>query len=255
MNSKGRVQSIDRAIAVLNCFSLKRQELRLTEIADELDLNKSTAHGIITTLKYHGLIDQDEETQKYRLGLTILELASVVKDSIKINEISRPYIDEIRSKLEETVHIGTLDKKEVVYLEKAESHQSMRIVTTIGSRLPAYCTGVGKAMLAYVDEEIVKAELPDILEPVTPNTITDKDKLIEELAKIRKQGYAIDNEENNVGLTCVAAPIFDYTNKVKYSISVSGPTVRMTDGKMEEAIRLVTKSAEEISSKLGFNKN
>ena len=252
MDSKGRVQSIDRAVGILNCFSPKRQELRLTEIADELDLNKSTAHGIITTLKYHGLIDQDEETQKYRLGLRILELASIVKDSLKINEISRPYIDEIRSKLEETVHLGTLDKKEVVYLEKAESHQSMRIVTTIGSRMPAYCTGIGKAMLAYVDEQTVLDLLPDEIERFTPNTITDKNQLIEELKKIRNQGYSLDNQEHDLGLTCVAAPIFDNLGNASYGISVSGPSIRITEDRIKEITTVVKDAADKISRELGY---
>lgn len=252
MSSNGRVQSIDRAVGVLNCFSSKRQELRLTEIADELDLNKSTAHGIITTLKYHGLIDQDEETQKYRLGLKLLELGNVVKDSIKIREIAKPYIDEVCNILEETVHLGTLNGIEVVYLDKAESHQSMRIVTTIGSRLPAYCTGVGKAMLAYADEQTILDMLPDEFEKFTPNTITDKKQLIEQLKKINTQGYSLDNQEHNLGLTCVAAPIFDNLGNAKYSISVSGPSIRMTEDKIKEVIIIVKGAAGEISKKLGY---
>lgn len=252
MSNNGRVQSIDRAVKILKCFSSRRPELRLTEIADELDLNKSTVHGIITTLKYHGLIDQDEESQKYRLGLALLGLGSIVKDSLKINKIARPYIDEICSRLGETVHLGALDKDEVVYLEKAESHQSMRIVTTIGARLPAYCTGVGKAMMAYVDEETLIDLLPDKFERFTPNTITDKNVLLEVLREVRARGYAMDYQEHDLGLTCVAAPVLDSAGRANYAISVSGPSIRMTEAKIEEAIKLVKEAAEEISRSLGY---
>lgn len=252
MDSKGRVQSIDRAVAILKCFSEKRKELKLSDISAELDLNKSTVHGIITTLKYHGLIDQDEETQKYRLGLYLIELGDIVSKSLDIRAITSPIIADVSKRLNETVHIGTLDDMEIVYIDKVESSQSMRIYTTIGARNPAYCTGVGKAMLAYLDEEKILSKLPDKLEAITPKTITNKEDLLKDLAKIRENGYSFDDEENNKGLTCVAAPIFDYSGKVKYGISVSGPTIRMTDDKIKEAIKVVKEAAMEISQKLGY---
>lgn len=252
MDSKGRVQSIDRAVGIMKLFNEDRRELKLSEISDYLDLNKSTVHGIISTLKYHGLIDQDEETQKYRLGLFNMSLGELVQKSLDIRAITSPIIDVVSQKLNETVHIGTLDEMDVVYIDKKESNQSMRIFTNIGARNPAYCTGVGKAMLAYKDEDLIRKMLPEKLEALTPKTITDKSRLTNELAKIREQGYSFDDEENNIGLTCVAAPIFDYSRKAKYGISVSGPTIRMTNEKIEEAIEVVKAAAKEISYKLGY---
>lgn len=252
MDSKGRVQSIDRAVGIMKLFNEDRRELKLSEISDYLDLNKSTVHGIISTLKYHGLIDQDEETQKYRLGLFNMSLGELVQKSLDIRAITSPIIDVVSQKLNETVHIGTLDEMDVVYIDKKESNQSMRIFTNIGARNPAYCTGVGKAMLAYKDEDLIRKMLPEKLEALTPKTITDKSRLTNELAKIREQGYSFDDEENNIGLTCVAAPIFDYSRKAKYGISVSGPTIRMTNEKIEEAIVVVKAAAKEISYKLGY---
>lgn len=252
MERHGRVQAIDRAVMILKCFSEKRQELRLSDIADELDLNRSTAHGIISTLKYHGLIDQDEITQKYRLGLFLMELGNIINNSLDIRSISAPIIEEVCNEIEETVHIGALDNHEIIYIDKMESTQSMRIFTTIGARNPAYSTGVGKVMLAYLDEEQLLDALPESLEKFTEKTITDKDKLMHELAKVREKGYSMDNEENIAGLTCVAAPIFDQFGKVKYGISISGPTIRMTEEKIVKAIDLVKKAAEQISKELGF---
>ena len=252
MDNTKRVQAIDRAVAILKCFSEQRRELKLTDIADELGLNKSTVHGIITTLKHHGLIDQNEENQKYRLGLYILELGDILISSMDIRNVASPIIKDICAKLEETVHLGALDNMDVVYIDKQESNQSMRIFTTIGTRNPAYCTGIGKAMLAYVDTETLVEQLPENLERFTQNTLTEKAELLKELESIREKGYAMDNEERIEGLTCVASPVFDHTGKAKYSISVSGPTIRMTKEKIEETVKLVRESAAEISSRLGY---
>lgn len=248
----GRVQAIDRAVMILRLFSDERRELKLTDIAEELDLNKSTVHGIISTLKYHGLIDQNEDTQKYRLGLYLMELGDRVSHSLDIIEISSPIIKDLCSQVEETVHLGTLDGDEVVYIDKKESNQSMRIFSAIGARNPAHCTGVGKAMLAYRDMDKLEELLPDELVKLTPHTITDKKELIKELSQIREQGYALDNEENTVGLTCVAAPIFDKNGEAKYAISISGPTIRMNYKQIEKAKELVMDSTKRISRKLGY---
>jgi DNA-binding IclR family transcriptional regulator len=253
MSGNNRVQAIDREVIILKLL-LKRTELKLSDIADELDLNMSTAHGIITTLKYHGFIDQDEETKKYRLGLQLLEFGSAVERSLKIRDIAKPYVDEVCSIVEETVHLGTLSKLKVIYLDKTESKQSIRMVSQIGSGIPAHCTGIGKAMLAYLDDNTILDLLPDKIERYTPNSITDKTDFLKECQRIRKQGYSLDNEECEIGLKCVAAPIFDYTGNAKYGISVSGPTIRMTDNKIQETINVVVKAAKDISNKLGYNK-
>jgi DNA-binding IclR family transcriptional regulator len=252
MTRSGRVQAIDRAIMVLDCFTERKPQLRLSEITEILDINKSTLHGIISTLKYHGLIDQDDLTQEYRLGLKHIEYGQRVLDSMNISRIAKPIIERVCDELEETVHIGTLDDEEVVYIEKKESQQSMRIFTTIGARNPAHTTGVGKAMMAYLDEEELSNILPEVLVKLTPKTITDRNQLKFELSQIRLRGFAYDNEENNLGLSCVAAPIFDYTGKAVYGISVSGPTMRMNSDKITRASRIVKEAADEISRKLGY---
>ena len=252
MENLKRVQSIDRAISILKLFSEKRKEMKLTDIAEELDLNKSTVHGIISTLKYHGLIEQNEETQKYRLGVYLIKLGDLVSNSIDIIDIAHPIIDEVSQNLDETVHLSRLENNELIYMDKVESHQSIRIFTTIGSRMPAYCTGMGKALLAFSDLDKLDELLPEEFHAFTPNTITDKKILIEELYRIREKGYAIDNEESDMGLRCVAAPVFDHTGNAKYALSVSGPTIRMTEEKVEIIVKVVKDAAKKISQKLGY---
>lgn len=252
MDTVGKIQSVDRASMIIKLLGKKGCPMKLTEIAEELDINKSTLHGIISTLKYHGFIDQDKETQKYRLGMYFVHLGNIVTKSLDIRTITSPIIAEVCEKLSETIHIGTLDGQEVVYVDKKESNQSMRIFTTIGARNPAYCTGVGKALLAYADEDLLIRILPNKLPAITKHTITDKVTLLNELRKIREDGIAFDNEENIEGLTCIASPIFDGTGTAKYSISVSGPTIRMTEDKINEAVSVIKEAALKISKELGY---
>ncbi len=253
MDDYRRIQSVDRAVQILKCFSESKKEMKLSDIAYELDLNKSTVHGIVSTLKYHGLIEQDEETQKYRLGMYIVELGNMVYNSIDIRKIAHPIIRDVSKQLNETVHLSKLDGSELVYLDKVESNQSMRIFTSVGSRMPVYCTGMGKAMLAYKNHDEINSFLPKILKPITKNTITDKKELLKQLKLIRERGYAMDNEENSDGLRCIAAPIFDNNGEVRYSVSVSGPTVRITEESIEKIAKIIKESAVEISYRLGYN--
>lgn len=247
-----RVQSIDRAVMILRCFTEKDRELSLAEISERLDLNKSTAHGIISTLKHHQLIDQDSSTQKYRLGLGLMELGAIVSNSLNVTKIAEPHLKDICEKLDETVHLCLLDNTDVVYIGKKESAQSIRIITNIGTRIPAYCTGVGKAILANLDEAEIIKHLPADLRKMTPNTITDKDELFNEFRNIKSRGFATDNEEYTLGLYCIAAPIFDRRGNVKYAISTSGPVMRMSRKKIDDAINLVTHAARDISKELGY---
>lgn len=252
MSRNGRIQAIDRAVRIMNCFTEERRELSLSDISEMLDINKSTVHGIISTLKYHDIINQDKESQKYRLGLYLMALGDRVANSLNIIEISKPYMTTLCRDIEETVHLATLDGTEVVYINKMESNQSMRITSSIGNRNPAHCTGVGKAMLAYQDIEKLQEIIPEKLEKFTPNTITEKSELINELLKTRENGFSFDNEERDIGLTCLAAPVFDKNGQAKYSISVSGPTVRMNNAKIEMAKKLLKYMANAISKQLGY---
>ena len=247
------VQSIERAISILRCFTVRKPELKLSEIAEMVDLNISTVHGIVMTLKQNGFLEQSEGYQKYRLGYTLIELGDRAANSLDIMKLAPEIIESLSRIIEETVHIAVLDQMEVIYILKEESTQSMRIYTAIGSRNPAHCTGVGKAMLAYLSPETLEAIIPEKMDRYTPNTITLKSELLKELATIRENGYSFDNEEIINGLTCVAAPVFDHTGKARYAVSISGPTLRMTKEKIRESIVQIKQTARELSLKLGYH--
>ncbi len=253
MELNSRIQSVARALTIVNILAEARGELALNEIAAKLSLAKSTVHGLISTLKDFGFIEQSSFTGKYKLGIRLFEVGQVVAQGWEVRAIAAPYITKLLEDLGETVHLVVLDQLEVLYIDKRESGRSLQIVSQVGMRLPAHCTGVGKMLMAHLPPE-KRRELIDTkgLPRFTKNTLTDVEALEEELTRISAQGFAIDNEEIMDSLRCVAAPIKDQTGEVISAISVSGPVSRMKGERLEKAILRVTQTAEQISFGLGY---
>ncbi len=253
INNDTIIQSVDRALRILDTFSLKEKELGVTEISKRLDLHKNTVFGLLRTLEYWGYIEQNQSTRKYRLGLKLLELGNQVKEGLDLRAVALPFLQELVERYSETVHLAVHDQGEIVYIEKVEGPNTIRMYSQIGRRAPMHCTGVGKAILAYMSEkEIEKIIRLQGLKYFTPNTITDPRKLHEELRLIKENGYSLDKEEIEIGLRCVAAPIRDSQNTVIAAISVSGPSMRMTEGKIQELISSVKEAAFKISKRFGY---
>jgi len=252
MKNLNRVQSIDRAVAIIECFSVNKRELKLSEIANMLDLNKSTVHGIINTLKYHGFVDQDELTLRYRLGVRFIEFGDTVINSMSIRNVAFPVIDDICGKIEETVHIAMLDGSDVIYIEKKECTQSIKTSTKIGVRIPAYVTADGRIILCHMEKNKLMDIFPRCIKKLTANTVTDKHKMMQMFEEMKESGYALDNQETVKGIICVAAPIFDHEGNVKFSLSVTGPAMRLNEDKIKELIIIIKKAAYEISCRIGY---
>jgi DNA-binding IclR family transcriptional regulator len=203
-------------------------------------------------LERHRLVDKHPDTGRYRLGLRLFELGSKAISVLDLRERSRPFLDQVLSETQETVHLCILDEGEVLYLEKLEPQRSVRLASRVGRRVPAYCTSVGKAILA----ELPEAEVDSIirrsgLKRITPNTITTPSALKEELRKIRAKGYSIDDEENEEGVRCVGAVVRDYSGRPAAAISVSGPAFRVTKANVAEIAKSVTQAATALSRELG----
>lgn len=248
------IQSVDRALQILDVFSGKNKELGVTEIAKALDIHKSTVFGLIATLEHKGYLEQNLENGKYKLGIKLFELGNLVQEGMDLRAIAAPIITQLVDSYGETVHLVICDHNEVVYIDKKESTKAIRILSQVGTRLPMYCTGVGKCLLAFLPEDTLKAVMKNGLIPFTPNTLTEPDKLLNELQKIREQGFAFDLEEIEPGLRCVAAPIKNHKGEVVAAISLSGPSMRMDEQRMKELTLPVKESALEISRKLGYSK-
>jgi len=250
-----KTKSVKKAIKILEAFSENDFEMSLSEISKKINLPKATTYRIIETLKDGGLIDQKPDNGKYKLGLKLFELGSLVFKKLKLREVALPYMEALSKECGETIHLGILQGDKVVSIESCESSFDLRSNIYIGKRAPLYCTGVGKALLAFLSpEEICNFLQQSKRKKYTANTITDADELEKELEKIRKEGFAVDNMEHEEGIRCVAAPIRNYENKVIASISISGPSIRITEEKIPQLASMVKETAENISKRLGFSK-
>ncbi|AGY76607.1 IclR family transcriptional regulator [Clostridium autoethanogenum] len=248
------IQSVDRALQILECFSKEENELGVTQIANMLDFYKSTTFGLLSTLENRGYLKQNPESGKYRLGIKLFELGKLVEENMDLRTSAIPYLKGLVDKYGETAHLAMKDGNEVIYIDKVEGKNAIGIINSqVGRVARMHCTGVGKAVLAFMSEEDIEKIIENIkFNRYTSNTITDKNKLKEELKKIRKKKYSVDNEEIEIGLKCVAAPIINYDDEAVGSISVSGPTSRMNDEKMNLIAEDVKKVSIEISRVLGY---
>ena len=245
---------LEKAMNLLSRFDSSRAEWGVTELSKDLDINKSTVSKILSTLENHRYLVKNAENRKYKLGLRLFELGSLVASQLDPQKEALVYMEELNRKVGETVHLVVMDDFDIVYINKVESPRSLHIGTRVGGRLPAHCTGVGKVLLAGLSPgelNIFLKKRP--LKRFTPSTITDPEYLKEALAQIRLQGYALDNEEFNGGLMCVAAPIKNYSQKIIGAISISGPTNRIREKNLEKLIPLVKSTAQKISQRLGCN--
>jgi DNA-binding IclR family transcriptional regulator len=251
-----RIHVIDRAAQILDCFGFDHQELTVSEIGAKTHLHRSTAHRILMALEYNDLIQQNAENGKYRLGIKLFRLGHQAVSHLNLQEICRPFLTRIVNETKETVHLAVLDDNQVLYLDKVEGPHALRMPSRVGRRIPTYCTSLGKAMLSGLDDQEVKDIFRNqLLRPYTANTVKSLGQLLTDLRMIRKRGYSVDNEEIEIGLRCVGAPIKDYTGAMVGAISVAAPSARLSSQKIHTIGKLVMATAEEISTKLGYEKS
>ena len=244
------VQSVDRALTILEAIGEGKNNL--LEISKYLGLNKSTVHRLLHTLIYKGYVVQKEDT-KYHLSSKLLHLSQQVVKDLDIIEIAKPHLKDLNTLSEEVVHLVMFEAGEAVYIDKMEAKSNIRMYSYIGKRIPLYSSAVGKAYLAFADEMKRQSYLDsfDHIEALTEFTLT-KDGLINELSDIEKRGYALDREENELGVICVAAPIYDHRGEILYAISISTPKFRLTDDKLEAYGQAVVDVTNKISKVLGY---
>ena len=243
-----RVQSVERALKLVDVLAEKGEGMALTSIAKEVDLPKSTVHGLLATLRDYGYIEQSDESGLYRLGARLFELGSRVARSWDIRDAARPAMKRLSKEFGETVHLGAEDNGEILYLEKMDADSLVSILSDVGVRLPMHCSGLGKVLLAQKSKTELKRLISQRgLPALTKRTITSQAKLERELLQIREQGYAIDDGEIMDGLRCVAAPVEDMYGRVRYAISISGQVRDMYGKRLDRIIEEVKRAAREIS--------
>ena len=247
------IKVLKKTFAVLDVLLEQRSPMSMSEISERLDFYPSTVHRILDTLKYGGYVEQNPNNLKYQLGLKLLELGMAKINQIDLVKEARPFLKELAKKCDETVHLAILEDNNVIYLAKEESSQTIRMISYVGKRAPLHCTGLGKVLLAYLplkdrDKIIDRIELFQL----TNNTIIEKEKLREELNKIREKGFALDEEENENDVRCIAAPVKDYKGKVIAAVSVSSPIYRLNKEKQDGIKEELIDTAKKISYSLGY---
>lgn len=244
--------SIDRALSIIEFIVSREEDCSLTDIVQALAIPKTTTFRILETLTKREYIEWDESTEKYSVGLKTLELGFKGLRNNDLVETAAPYLQELSEITGETCFLGVLNESEVVYLYKKEGTNSIRTSAQLGSKRPSYCTGLGKAILSALSiEEVEKIINPREMKKITDNTITNFSQLHEELRDARIKGFAIDQEENELGVTCYSVPIFNYTGNVIGSISCAGPTKQINMQK-DLIIDKIKFFGEQISMQLGF---
>ena len=247
------VKSVIKALEILELLN-RETELGISQMADQLQWDKSTVHRLTATLKAKGYVRQNKINQKYANSMKLFEMGSGVVERLGIRRQCQPYLEELARKTAETVNLALPDGKEIIYVDKIESRATIKVDLSIGRRLPMYCTGLGKAILAWLGEDEVTALLAEeIFVAHTPNTITSLQALKKELLLIQKQGYSLDNEEYVPGLKCIASPIFNHLGKPIAAISIAIPEYRYRekDADIGYAAKVMEISSQ-ISREMGY---
>lgn len=252
LRASGQVQSLSRALKLLNALSYYTQGLSLSEVASEVGLPNSTAHRLLTTLQNERYVRFDNERSVWMIGVQAFRVGSTFVRSRDLVSIARPYMRRLMYQAGETVNLGIVDRGEVVYLAQVETQKMMRAIAGPGGRAPLHCSGIGKALLAFMrndDRERALASLQWHRE--TAKTLMSAEAIKAELPSIEQGNYAVDDEENAIGLRCVASVVFNEYGEPMAGLSVSGPTARLTDARLPALGAMVASIAGEITAELG----
>ncbi|MHB1162498.1 MAG: IclR family transcriptional regulator [Chloroflexota bacterium] len=251
MTSEGP-RSLEHGISILEAFTLGAPELGVSEISRTLGLTKSTVHRLVTALVKRGYLLQDDDTRKYRLSFRMYEIGCVAVQRLGLHKVAYAVLEELGMQTGETVHISVLSDGAVTYLHSLESTQPVRTHSRLGQRSPVTCTANGKVFLAHSPDTVRQSFLSGGLPRFTPNTITNMDAFERELADIRLQGYALDREELQEGIRCIAAPIRDHTERVIAALGLSAPAIRMDGDRVAGLAPLLVEAASRVSCGLGY---
>jgi DNA-binding IclR family transcriptional regulator len=251
-----RVQVLERTFAILDLLAEQNSGVNLAFISRKLGLNKTTVLRLLTVLESHRYVERNGTLASYRLGSKLFELGTKAVAKLDILERARPFLRGLVGETGETSHLAMLRDGEVISLANRESPRTLRTPSTVGGRSPAHCTSVGKAILAFrPDTEVDEMIRTRGLRKYTENTITTPAVFKRELARVREQGYAVDDEEFEEGLRCVGVPVWDYSGKAVAALSVTGPATRMTKGRLPELIQSVMTAAADLSKALGHQRD
>ena len=248
----GQVQSLVRGLNILKSLAEHGKSMSLFEIADDVVLASSTAHRLLSSLEQQGFVIQDEQRGKWSIGIEAFNVGNGFLKTRDVIAIARPFMRELMEKTGETSNLGILNGFSSVLIAQVECKELMRMVATLGGRTPAHVSGIGKALLSEYSQKELKDHLFETkLSEITENTITNPTTFTAHLADIKQQGFSIDDEEQSIGLRCIAANIYNEHNEAIAAISISGPKVRLTDDRLNGLGNLLNTTASQITFALG----
>ncbi len=251
--AENSIQSLDRALNIIELLAVHREGMGVTEIGKLLELHKSTVHRILNALLERGYIEKEEKHGYYKLGLKFIEISSLYLNKVELKTEALPYLRRLAEITGQSVHLAILQGMEAIYIEKVEAVNSIRMYSQIGRRVPVYCSAIGKVLLSGKDDEELDKILNQIcFNKITEHTLTSKVELLKEIHQTKMKGFAIDNEENEIGIRCIASPIFDYRGKLIASVSTSGDKKFISEEKDMEVSSYVKEAADNISRRLGY---
>ena len=241
------IQTLAKGLKILNLLEHARQGMGTTEVAAQLEIDKSSASRLLHTLAKYGFVEQDQLTARYLLGPQLVTLGQQLLNRITLRDHARPYLRELVDKTGECAHLAILAQRQALYIDQVESSAALRVESEIGTLSPLHCTALGKILLAFGDGRI-----PDELTPFTQRTVTDRSTLEAQLQQTQQRGYAIDDEEYNYGVRCVASPVSDHQGALVGAIGISGPAGRVTLERIDEFGAVVMGIAASLSARLGY---
>lgn len=252
MDREKGIQSVDRALSLICLFTHDSPSLGITEFSKALGLPKPTVHGLVRTLMKQGFVKQDPQTRKYRLGLRIYELGIILAGNLDINQRGAGLAYQLAKQTGLVSRIAIWDRDSALLTVNIEPRSHLLFAHQIGPRIPAYCSALGKALLAFLDPGELRGYFDRVkLKPFTANTITQKKQFQKELEETRRRGYSIDREENALGLACIGVPIFGVGGRLEGAISVSGDAKDIYK-RMKALLPELLKTGKEISRSLGY---
>ena len=248
------IRAVERALDVLLCFTSQTPELSMTQISEQVGINKSTVHRLLGTLEKKRFVEREAATGMYRPGIRLLQMAYLTLEHNDLRRLAAPFLRTLCDQHRENVNLAILDDVDVVYVDVVESQQRVKLAAIPGQRLPAFCTASGKAILAFLPEENLKRILGQGMPKRTEFTLSSPEALYENLSRTREQGFAISMQEYEDGINAVAAPILGGERPIA-SISIAGPAYRLTRERMLELGPQVVKAAGEIAREVEMAEN
>ncbi len=244
------IRAVERALDVLQCFSSRTPELTMTQIADQIGIHKSTVHRLLGTLERRKFVERDPGTGAYRLGIRLLQMAYLTLEHNDLRRVTTPFLRRLLDRYQESVDFSVLDQTDVVFVNHFDGPQRVKVAATTGQRLPAFATASGKAILAYLPEDTVKHLLSQGMPRYTEKTPQTPEAVLEDLRRIKEQGFAYSVQEFEDGINAVAAPILDEADRPFASVAVVGPAFRLTEQRMLEIGPEVLATAREMAEEL-----